>query len=79
MGSLPRHLANRLGFDVMVPMPFLVSRETQFIVKINLVGTDQARVSPNRGVPMKFVKSDGIEFRFEGESRQILEVLFYTT
>ena len=79
VGSLPRHLADRLGFDIMVPMPFLVSRETQFIVKINLVGTDQARVSPNRGVPMKFVKSDGIEFRFEGESRQILEVLFYTT
>ncbi|XP_068731466.1 BTB/POZ domain-containing protein 6-B-like [Montipora capricornis] len=78
VGILPRELANRVGFDVLVPKPFLVSRETQFNAKINIVGTNEARASPNRGVPMKFVKCDGIDFKFEGQSRQVLEVLFYS-
>ena len=70
-------LSNRLGFDVLVPEPFLVSREAQFNVKVTIVGNDEARASPNRGIPMNFVKCEGIEFKFEGLSRQILEILFY--
>lgn len=77
VGAFPGQLSNRLGFDVLVPKPFLVSREAQFNVKVNIVGTDEARASSNRGVPMKFVKCEGIEFMFEGQSRQILEILFF--
>jgi len=69
---------NRLGFDVLVPKPFLVSREAQFVIKITITGNDETRVSPNKGIPMKFVKCEGVEFKFEGQSRQILELLFYT-
>lgn len=70
--------SNRLGFDVIVPKPFLVSREAQFSVKVTITGNDQIRTSPNKGIPMKFVKCEGVEFKFEGQSRQILELLFYT-
>ena len=68
---------SRLGFDVLVPKPFLVSREAQFIIKITIRGNDEPRASPNKGIPMKFVKCEGVEFKFEGQSRQILELLFY--
>ena len=74
---LSGQLSGRVGFDVLVPKPFFVSRDAQFNVKVTIVGNDQARASPNRGIPMKFVKCEGIEFRFEGQSRQILEILFY--
>lgn len=78
VGRAPGEGGNRLGFDVLVPKPFLVSREAQFIVKVTITGNDEARASPNKGIPMKFVKCEGIEFKFEGQSRQILEILFYT-
>ena len=78
VGRPQGQLSSRLGFDVLVPKPFLVSREAQFNVKVTIVGTHEARASPNRGIPMKFVKCEGIEFKFEGQSRQILEILFYT-
>lgn len=78
VGRAPGEGGNRLGFDVLVPQPFLVSREAQFIVKVTITGNDEARTSPNKGIPMKFVKCEGIEFKFEGQSRQILEILFYT-
>ena len=74
----PRYGGNRLGFDVLVPNPFLVSREAQFIIKITITGIDETRLSPNKGIPMKFVKCEGVEFKFEGESRHVLEILFYT-
>ena len=45
-------LDGRLGFDVLVPKPFLVSRETQFNIKVIIVGKSEARVSPNRGIPI---------------------------
>lgn len=77
VGTLPGQLSNRLGFDVLVPKAFLVSREAQFNVKVTIVGTNETRASPNRGIPMKFVKCEGIEFKLEGQSRQILEILFY--
>ena len=76
--SLPGKVHSRLGFDVLVPNPFLVPREAQFIVKVSITGNEEARVSPNKGIPMTFVKCEGIEFKFEGKSRQILEILFYT-
>lgn len=68
---------SRLGFDVIVSKPFLVSREAQFIIKITITGNDETRASPNKCIPMKFVKCEGVEFKFEGQSRQILELLFY--
>lgn len=73
----PRDGGRRLGFDVLVPKPFVVSREAQFIIKITITGIDETRSSPNKGIPMKFVKCEGVEFKFEGQSRQILELLFY--
>ena len=45
-------LDGRLGFDVLVPKPFLVSRETQFNIKVIIVGKCEARVSPNRSIPI---------------------------
>lgn len=78
VGRAPGEGNSRLGFDVFVPKPFLVSREAQFSVKVTITGNDEARTSPNKGIPMKFVKCDGIEFKFEGQSKQILELLFYT-
>lgn len=78
VGRAPMEGSSRLGFDVLVPKPFLVSREAQFNVKVTITGNDEARTSPNKGIPMKFVKCEGIEFKFEGQSGQILELLFYT-
>lgn len=78
VGSLAGQAHSRLGFDVLVPNPFLIAREAQFTVRISISGNDEANVSPNKGIPMTFVKCEGIEFRFEGKSRQILEILFYT-
>ena len=74
----PRDRGSRVGFDVLVPKPFLVSRDAQFIIKITITGNDETRTYPNKGIPMKFVKCEGVEFKFEGQSRQILELLFYT-
>jgi len=74
----PRDGGSRVGFDVLVRKPFLVSREAQFIIKITITGNDETRTSPNTGIPMKFVKCEGVEFKFDGQSRQILELLFYS-
>lgn len=74
----PRDGGSRVGFDVLVRKPFLVSREAQFIIKITITGNDDTRTSPNTGIPMKFVKCEGVEFKFDGQSRHILELLFYS-
>lgn len=78
VGYLAGQVHNRLGFDVLIPNPFLLTKESPFAVRISISGNDGARVSPNKGIPMTFVKCEGIEFKFEGKSRQILEILFYT-
>lgn len=77
VGSFVGQVYSRFGFDVLVLNLFLIVREVQFIVRILILGNDEVKVFLNKGIFMIFVKCEGIEFRFEGKLRQILEILFY--
>ena len=66
------------GRDVKFNVPVLIWKSSKYTIEVTIRESIYSKVFPMSKEPLAVVKKDDFYFTFEGNSRQIYQLLFYT-